>query len=263
MNNLKPCDNLAYYEQFNWKGSKLNNRLQIKVQKILGMIPPDVRTIIDIGCGDGTITNRLAEKFDVTGVDRSENALAYVKTKKMLSSSDHIDVPDRSFELVFSSELLEHLEKRVFFKTIEEMKRISRRYILLTVPNGERVEKDFVECLNCGQIFNRSHHLRSLSVNRIKECFFDWRLVQSFEFGSGKRGYSPFLLKIKHTFVPSSSWIPKYWTRGQSRETMCPRCETQFTYGYKFNLLGFLCDFLNIFFSPHRPYWLFVLLEKV
>ena len=74
MNNPKPCDNLAYYEQFNWKGLKLNSRRQIKVQKILGMIPPDVRTIIDIGCGDGTITNRLAEKFDVTGVDRSEKS---------------------------------------------------------------------------------------------------------------------------------------------------------------------------------------------
>jgi len=160
------------------------------------------------------------------------------------------------------SELLEHLEDMVYYKTIEEMKKISRKYILLTVPNGEIIEKDFIECPNCGQIFNRSYHLRSLSENKIKECFSGYRLVQSFEYGSGKRGYSPFLLKIKHRLAPSSSWIPNYWTRNQSRETMCPRCEIRFTYGYRFDVLGLLCDFLNIVLSPHKPYWLFVLLGK-
>ena len=204
----------------------------------------------------------MAKKYKVTGVDRSANALKFVTTMKILSSSDKVNVPDKSFDMVFSSELLEHLEDKVFYGTIMEMKRISRKYIFLTVPNNETIEKGFIKCPNCGWIFNRAYHLRSLNLKKIKEYFSDYTVIKNFGFGSGNRGYNKLLLNIKHRFVPSQAWIPNYWTRNSSRKTMCPKCETAFTYQYRFNLLGLLCDTLNILFSPHKPYWLFVLLEK-
>jgi len=262
MKDKNVLDNSVYYEQFNWEKSNLSMHLRNKIEKIFELIPPDVKTIIDIGCGDGTITNKLAIKYEVTGVDRSANALKFVTTTKILSSSEKIDVPDKSFDMVFSSELLEHLEDKVFYSTIKEMKRISKKYIFLTVPNNETIEKGFIKCPNCGWIFNRAYHLRSINIHKIKAYFSEYRISKKLEFGSGKRGYNKFLLNIKHRFVPSQAWIPKYWTRNSLRKTMCPKCETAFTYQYRFNLLGFFCDTLNILFSPHKPYWLFVLLES-
>lgn len=255
-------DNPSYYEQYNWKESNLNEHLKGKVEKIFKMIPPDVYSIIDIGCGDGKITNRLAENFDVTGVDRSEKALAYVKTKKILSSSDSINVPDGSFDMVFSSELLEHIGETIFQKSIQEMKRISKKYIFITVPNDETIEKGYVKCPECGFIFNRSYHLRNLNLKKIKKLFPEYRVLKSFTYGTGNRGYHPFLLKIKHKLVPSSAWIPNYWTPGISRITICPRCQKNFMYLYRFNILGSLCDLINMLVSPHKPYWLFVLLRS-
>lgn len=262
MQNKDSLDNPSYYERFSWEKSNLGMHLRRKIEKIFEFIPSDVKTIIDIGCGDGAITNQLAKKYDVTGVDRSKSALSFVRTKKILSSYEKIDVPDQSFDMVFSSELLEHLEDKVFYATIKEMGRISKKYIFLTAPNNETIEKGFIKCPNCGLIFNRAYHLRSLNLQKIKEYFPDYTVIKSFEFGSGKRGYNKFLLNIKHKFVPSSSWIPNYWTRNSLRKSMCPKCETTFTYQYRFNLLGFFCDTLNILFSPHKPYWLFVLLKK-
>lgn len=128
--------------------------------------------------------------------------------------------------------------------------------------DNEVLEKDSIQCPNCGWIFNRAYHLRSLNLSKIKEYFSDYTVIKSFEFGAGKRGYNKFLLNIKHRFVPSQAWIPKYWTRNSLRKSMCPKCETSFTYQYRFNLLGCFCDTLNILFSPHKPYWLLVLLEK-
>ena len=226
MKNKDILSNPAYYEQFDWEKSDLGIHLRDKIEKIFELMPPYVGTIIDIGCGDGTITNRLAKKYKVTGVDRSANALKFVSTKKILSSSDEIDVPDTASDMVLSSELLEHLEDRVFYGTIKEMKRISRKYIFLTIPNNEVLEKDFIKCPNCGQVFNRAYHIRSLNVSKIKEYFSDYTVLKSFEFGSGKRGYNRLLPNIKHRRVPTSVWIPKYWTRYSSRETMCPKCET-------------------------------------
>ena len=38
-----------------------------KMDLILENIPEDTKTVIDIGCGNGVITNRLGRHFDVTG----------------------------------------------------------------------------------------------------------------------------------------------------------------------------------------------------
>ena len=87
-------------------------------------------------------------------------------------------------------------------------------------------------------------------------------MIKSFEYGPEKRGYNKLLSKIKQKFVPPHSWMPKYWTGNSKRDILCPKCEEIFKYEYRFNLLGFFCDFINIFLSPHKPYWLFILLEK-
>lgn len=259
---IDKINDLTYYEDFDWEGSHLKIRLKDKIHKILETIPDNVKTIIDIGCGNGVITNELGKRYDVTGVDRSVSALRYVDTKKILSSSEKINVPDESFDIVFSSELLEHLRDNVFYRTINEMKRITKNYIFLTVPNDETVEKDLIKCPNCGWIFNKVYHLRRLNIKKIKKYFTGYKVIRGYQYGAGKRGYNRHLLKIKHKYAHSSSWIPNYWTKNSSRKALCPKCETTFNYQYRFSLLGSLCDILNIFFSPHKPYWLFILLEK-
>ncbi len=91
-------DNKAVYENFDWESFKESN-LGDKITKVMEMIPSGVKSILDVGCGNGLITNALGDKFDVTAVDRSENALKYVKTKKIQADADQIPLPDHSFDL--------------------------------------------------------------------------------------------------------------------------------------------------------------------
>lgn len=86
-------------------------------------------------------------------MDRSANALKFLTTTKSLSSSDKIDVPDKVFHMVFSGELLEDLEDKVFYGTIKEMRRISRKYIFLTIHSNEVLEKNFSKSRNGGWVF--------------------------------------------------------------------------------------------------------------
>lgn len=74
-------DNQLIYEKFDWDGLK-ENALKGKIAKVLEFIPEDVSSIIDVGCGNGVITNILAQHFDVTAVDRSQQALSHVNAKK-------------------------------------------------------------------------------------------------------------------------------------------------------------------------------------
>lgn len=254
-------DNPKLYEAFDWAQLNLE-KVEQKARKILNIIPGDVKTLLDVGCGNGAITNVLNTKYDVTAIDRSEKALSYVKANKIVASSDDIPFPDQSFDMVFSSELLEHLEEETFQKTVEEFKRLTKKYIFISVPNGENPNKLAIKCPKCGYIYNRPNHLRSIKKEDLVHLFDGFKLVYHEEFGPKTRYYRPALLKMKIKLTPSDSWIPKYWIPEAQRKTFCPSCEHQFVIPYRFNLLSFGIDVFNVMVSPKKPYWQFALLEK-
>lgn len=254
-------DNKTIYEKFDW--SKLDfAALKGKIEKVVEFIPEGVSTIADIGCGNGVITNILGQQFEVTAVDRSAAALEFVETKKVQASAENIPLPDGSFDMVFSSEMLEHLEDEVLKGTISEMKRLSKKYIFITVPNDENPNKLSIQCPECNFIYNRPNHLRSFKLDSFKTLFPEYNIIRSLAFGNRTRYYSPTLLKLKKSISPASSWIPNYWISKNDRKTICPYCEHEFNYTYRFHPLASAVDMINLVVSPKKPYWLFVLMER-
>lgn len=254
-------DNINFYENFDWKSLKSSD-LKEKIQLITKMIPVDVDTMLDVGCGNGAITNILAESIDITAVDRSKEALKFVKSKKIEASADAIPLPNKSFDLVFSSELLEHLEDETLKTTVSELKRLTKNYLLLSVPNDENPDKLSIRCPKCHFDFNRPNHLRSFNKEKLTALFPDFELVEEVKAGKKVRYYSPAILKLKMRFSPANSWIPYYWIPADSRKTSCPSCEHQFEYPYKFNIVASLFDSINVLISPKKPYWMMLLLKR-
>lgn len=253
-------DSKQIYEHYDWQKLDLG-KLGPKVQKVLENIPSDVKTIVDIGCGNGVITNALGKKYEIIGVDRSHRALEFVETPKVEASCD--DVPlEGPFDMVFSSELLEHLPEPVFNKTIKEFKRLARKYIFITVPNGENPDKLSIKCPSCGFVFNRPNHLRSFQLRDFERLFSEYRIIHSFVFGKKVRYYRPWLVNLKRSLSPAVSWIPYYWIPPEDRNAVCPQCEQCFYYPWRFHPLAFFLDVANVLVSPKKPYWLFVLMEK-
>ncbi|MBU0474916.1 MAG: methyltransferase domain-containing protein [Bacteroidetes bacterium] len=255
-------DNKKYYDNYNWEKAALSEKIGDKIDLIINSIPKEVKSILDVGCGDGTISNGLVSNFNILAADRSLNALKYVKTKKINISADFLPIKDNSFDLVFSSEMIEHLPDDIFTKSISEMKRVSKKYIYLTFPNDENIKKQVTECTKCSYVFNKSYHLRSINLELIKKLFPEYKVNLAFEYGAKIRDYNKVLNLLKHKFVPSSAWIPMFWTPNQKRTTSCPNCNHQYEIPYKFNFIAFVLDRLNVIISKKRPYQLCVLLEK-
>ncbi len=255
-NNL---DNKKYYELFDWKSFHHEDK-DFKVFRSL--IPEDVKDIIDIGCGNGTITNRLAKEFFVLGVDRSKEALKFVENDKLISSCDNISVKSNSFDLVFSSELLEHLDDETFKKTICEFKRISKKYILISTPFDESLNKGFVECPKCSYRYHMNSHFRAFHLETFSRDFGDYSIKAFKTFGVKVRGYSYSLFKWKQRLSLSKKLVPYFFTSKWMKKGFCPRCEQQFEGKISKNLIGMFFDILNILISPKKDYWLIVLLEK-
>jgi SAM-dependent methyltransferase len=134
---------------------------QRRITSLVEAIPEGVRTILDVGCGDGRITHLLAERgYEITGVDGSPTALARVRVPKKLCDIGAIDFEDDSFDLVLSTEVLEHLPDEVHAQALVEMQRLARRWVLITVPNDEPLELAETRCPNCKRVFHVYGHLR-------------------------------------------------------------------------------------------------------
>lgn len=254
-------DNPLYYENFDWENVPVGKILE-KANLFLSLIPKDVNSVLDLGCGNGIITNHLASHFDVTGADRSAAALEMVQTKKVLCNCNELPFENGSFDMVLSSEMLEHLEDQVFLETVAEMKRVARRYVLISVPNNEHLERDLVQCPACRFRYNMNYHLRSLDINKLSELFTDYRLLKTTTGGPMVKPSFRWLTRVKHYCAPASSWIPSYWTKQRKRNSLCPKCNHAYNIPFRHHPVSFAYDVLTWLFSPAKPYWLIALFEK-
>lgn len=70
--------------------------------------------ILDVGCGTGGLMNELVSFGEITGVDVSEKALNFCRSRGItnvhVGSGTHIPFPDNSFDLVLTLDVIEHIE---------------------------------------------------------------------------------------------------------------------------------------------------------
>ncbi|MFA6523247.1 MAG: class I SAM-dependent methyltransferase [Candidatus Peribacteraceae bacterium] len=112
-------------------------------ETIVALIPAGC-SVLDAGCGEGVLSILLAQKgCRVTGLDYSapnvEAAKAYAReagvedrTTFLEGDAEHVPFPDRSFDWVVSSHVLEHLPD--FVQGAREIARVAHAGAVVAVP---------------------------------------------------------------------------------------------------------------------------------
>ena len=109
---------------------------------LLALIPPDVKKILEVGCGAGGTAVGLRERGvrELVGIEINDLAANQARTRfdrvivgdveKIISS-----LPDTDFDLILYADILEHLVDP--WKALTACRRIIKPhgYILLSVPN--------------------------------------------------------------------------------------------------------------------------------
>jgi len=129
------------YEASNPVVRLLLDRFLRRVDEAAANLEPT--SVLDVGCGEGVVTERLARRLaptQVLGVDANEARLnaewsARGAPNLSFATGSAYDLPfeDESFDLVCAIEVLEHLERPR--EALAEMKRVAGRALLLSVPN--------------------------------------------------------------------------------------------------------------------------------
>jgi ubiquinone/menaquinone biosynthesis C-methylase UbiE len=93
--------------------------------------------ILDVGCGPGFLVTLMKERgMDACGIDPSEHVLSLTSDPSVLWGPV-TDVPDRSFDVVISREVLEHLTVHDIAVMVHHLFRVSRKYVYITTRFNE------------------------------------------------------------------------------------------------------------------------------
>jgi hypothetical protein len=128
--------------------------------------------------------------------------LKAVKVSKLLASATDIPFADNSFDLAFSSEMLEHLSSPDLEKAAREMVRVARKYLLISVPNREQLGKSMVKCKVCAEVYHAYGHLHSFTDSSLRGLFPGTQKLDSLCFGPTSKDYHPVAAGQKSPWGP-------------------------------------------------------------
>jgi ubiquinone/menaquinone biosynthesis C-methylase UbiE len=219
-------------------------------------LPKEVRSILDVGCGNGLVTNRLLDLCPtVVGCDLAAEPIKQLACEAIRADATALPFPDRSFDLVMSLEMLEHLPDELRASALGEMARVSRRWSIIGLPSEEDLLAWTARCPECDTRFHVWGHQRSFDHWWFTSAFDQW----------GMRNVEVALCgdTFAKTPVPLA-WIRTHllgqWYCGE-KTSPCPKCGYDgFPLEQKWNI------FNKVFFHLERsinriskrsalPYW--------
>ena len=110
-----------------------------RINFISKFIPMEkIENALDVASGLGWSSAHIPKNIDLTVTDFSSHQLEYNPVKKqIICRSDDMPFEDKSFSLVYGWEFLHHVPDP--YKTVKEMSRITRDYLVLIEPNRNNI----------------------------------------------------------------------------------------------------------------------------
>lgn len=168
-------DKRLYEQSSLWEGRFLGDPNELRrFEAIRSLIPTGASSMLDVGAGDASLLSYLEQggiALNLLGLDRSSAAVCRRRCRApmILGALEALPFPKRSFDLVTACEVLEHLPFSAFQLAAREISRLSRHWILISVPFRER--RLFVRCSHCEATFPQWYHLRTFDRSGIQQLF--------------------------------------------------------------------------------------------
>jgi 2-polyprenyl-3-methyl-5-hydroxy-6-metoxy-1,4-benzoquinol methylase len=138
MNNNENIDALKY-ETNNPISRLLVKNFFTNLDTILSTI--QFKDVYEAGCGNGYVTEYIMQQYpnsNITAIDIDRKKIEIAKNRVegvifTVGSIYETGQPSSSFDLVVSTEVLEHLDNPI--DALNELLRISKKYVIISTPN--------------------------------------------------------------------------------------------------------------------------------
>lgn len=250
-------DTVALFEEeASWDQYEGNRFIEERTRIVRSMLPPGLRSLVDVGCGNGALVRSVRDVVPAIGLDPSRSALARFDGPRICGLGQKLPLRTASVDLICALEVLEHLDGDSLALCCGELSRASKRWILVATPDSENPRRNSLRCPQCGLLFNRSHHLQSFDSQRLQSLFPGFEPAAIRRGGQPVRAYPAPLLWLRHKVAR------RYYKGPGETRSLCPRCGNREFPAFRPNLLSVLLDGLNRLLSRRRPYWVLLLLER-
>ncbi|APC19598.1 hypothetical protein BLL42_28210 (plasmid) [Pseudomonas frederiksbergensis] len=135
-------------------------------QAIRDFWPAGIDSVLDVGCGDGKLTSRLAAPGapKIVGLDSSAEALSRLPFHSVLGDAQALPFPRAAFDLVMSTDTLEHMPDAVEAVAWSELFRVAGEAVLVAVPFREELLDATARCADCGETYHVNWHQRRYDI---------------------------------------------------------------------------------------------------
>lgn len=140
-------------------------REQIRLETTFRHLP-DAESYLDCGGGVGHLAQLIRDSYPRAFVLLSDLVYSRICQHNGISiaaSATALPLPSNSFEVVVSTEMLEHISEPNHQQAIEELQRVTSGRLIITVPNAENLERALICCADCHCVYHPHGHLRSYS----------------------------------------------------------------------------------------------------
>ena len=140
-------------------------------------------TIVDLGCGEGSLMRRLLEnahsKLLIYGIEPSsssrtaahEACSAYKQFSGTYNTVDNFLKEQPCPDLIIISEVIEHLYDEQLTVLFDDVLRLmtDQTTLIITNPNNEDLEKNYIFNPIDGSLFHRWQHVRAWTAKSLSE----------------------------------------------------------------------------------------------
>lgn len=157
-------------------------RLRFLFRKAVGLAKGGRLTVLNIGVGNGWLERSCAGRgWDTSCLDPSERAIRRINEEGIpgiVGSIDGIPYESARFDVVFCSEVIEHLSEAQMRAGLAEIARVLKPggHLIGSVPYNENLPESRVVCPGCGTVFPRWGHTLSFDKEKVGTVLADARL---------------------------------------------------------------------------------------
>lgn len=145
---------------------------QARITNLFAVVPKGHSTVLEIGARDGYISGILTGYFEeVTALDLEKPAFTIDRVHPVKGDVTQLEYPNDRFDVVFCTEVLEHIPPLLLPKACNEIARVARHAAVIGVPYRQDIRLGRTTCRSCGAKNPPWGHLNSFDENRLKQLF--------------------------------------------------------------------------------------------